>query len=192
MSAMLHWMPWPWQKQLLSQSTFLSNIISSNSNHQGVIATKFCTWHDSYAVVSCAKICCNVIVKNGLIAKCYFPHILSVPVKSLVPCSQDISSAVFMAHSSVIFPARWLLNAPDDPRPKCHWYHHPRPICLSGNGVIRNCWLSSLKCWLYILKKCTRISWIVPLIFWWLPSAEKWMKHCICVERWDFCLILVS
>ena len=31
-----------------------------------VITTKFCTWHDSQAVMACAKICCNLTTKNWI------------------------------------------------------------------------------------------------------------------------------
>ena len=31
--------------------------LHSHLESNRVIATKFCTWHDSYAVVACAKIC---------------------------------------------------------------------------------------------------------------------------------------
>ena len=34
-----------------------------------VIATKFCTCHDSCAVVTCAKICCDLMVSDGIMAR---------------------------------------------------------------------------------------------------------------------------
>ena len=40
-----------------------------------VIATKFCTWHDSCAVVACAKICCDLMASNGVIARRSFYRI---------------------------------------------------------------------------------------------------------------------
>ena len=33
-----------------------------------MIATKFCTWHYSCAVVACAKICCDLMANNGITA----------------------------------------------------------------------------------------------------------------------------
>ena len=38
-------------------------MLTSNSN--SVITTKFCTWHDSSAVVPCAELCSDLIAKNG-------------------------------------------------------------------------------------------------------------------------------
>ena len=40
-----------------------------------VIATKFCTWHDSWAVVSCAKIGCDPMTSNGITARRSFHRI---------------------------------------------------------------------------------------------------------------------
>ena len=34
-----------------------------------VIAIDICTWQDNYAVVACAKICCNMVPYNALIPK---------------------------------------------------------------------------------------------------------------------------
>ena len=31
-----------------------------------LITTKFCTWHDSCAVVACAKLCCNLMASNEI------------------------------------------------------------------------------------------------------------------------------
>ena len=39
----------------------------------GVIAMKFCTWHDSWAVVPCAKFCSNMILCNKVWQKNKFP-----------------------------------------------------------------------------------------------------------------------
>ena len=40
-----------------------------NSN---MIATWLCTWHDSFAVMACAKFCCNLMTMNGITAKWKF------------------------------------------------------------------------------------------------------------------------
>ena len=42
---------------------------SSHPIFYQAIATKFCTWHDSIAVVSCAKICCDLITMEWINAK---------------------------------------------------------------------------------------------------------------------------
>ena len=49
-----------------------------------VIATKFCTWHDSCAVVACAKICCDLIASSGITARRSFHQIWIAGKKSLV------------------------------------------------------------------------------------------------------------
>ena len=54
------------------------------NNNNIVIATIFGTWHDSWAVVACAKFCCDVIISNWIRAKWNFHHIWIVMKKSLV------------------------------------------------------------------------------------------------------------
>ena len=57
----------------------------SHPNTNKVIATIFGTWHDSWAVVACAKFCCDVIISNWIDrAKWNFHHIWIVMEKSLV------------------------------------------------------------------------------------------------------------
>ena len=34
------------------------------TNNLKIIAIKFCTWHDHFAVVACAKTCCNLMASN--------------------------------------------------------------------------------------------------------------------------------
>ena len=55
-----------------------SNVISfcTHSNSNRLIASNFSTWHNSCAVVSCAKICSNIIVSNGVTAKWIFHQTL--------------------------------------------------------------------------------------------------------------------
>ena len=38
----------------------------SQPNYNQMIAIKFYTWHDSYAVVACAEICCNLMTRNWI------------------------------------------------------------------------------------------------------------------------------
>ena len=49
-----------------------------------VIATKFGTWHDGWAVMACAKFCCDMITSNWIRAKWNFHRIWIVMEKSLV------------------------------------------------------------------------------------------------------------
>ena len=56
----------------------------SHLDSNTVIATKFCTWHDSCAVVACAKICCDLMASNGITARRSFHRIWIAGKKSLV------------------------------------------------------------------------------------------------------------
>ena len=47
----------------------------SHLDSNTVIATKFCTWHDSCAVVACATICCDLMASNGVMARRSFHRI---------------------------------------------------------------------------------------------------------------------
>ena len=49
-----------------------------------MIATKFCTWHDSCAVVACAKFCCDLMASKGITASRNFHWIWIADKKSLV------------------------------------------------------------------------------------------------------------
>ena len=48
-----------------------------------VIATKFCTWYDSCAVVACAKICRDLVASNGIAAIRSFHRIWIAGKKTL-------------------------------------------------------------------------------------------------------------
>ena len=56
----------------------------SHPNNNIVIATIFGTWHDSWAVVACAKFCRDMITSNWIKAKWNFHRIWIVMEKSLV------------------------------------------------------------------------------------------------------------
>ena len=56
----------------------------SHPNNDIVIATIFGTWHDSWAVVACAKFCRDMITSNWITAKWNFHRIWIVMEKSLV------------------------------------------------------------------------------------------------------------
>ena len=49
-----------------------------------VIATKLCTWHDSCAVVACAKICCDLMASSRVMARRCFHRIWFAGKKPLV------------------------------------------------------------------------------------------------------------
>ena len=56
----------------------------SQLNSNTVIATKFCTWHDSCAVVPCAKICYDLMASNGIMARPRFHWIKIAGKKTLM------------------------------------------------------------------------------------------------------------
>ena len=58
-----------------SQLKFGGNLFYSHLDSNAVIATQFCTWHDSCAVVACAKMCCNLIASSGITARRSFHRI---------------------------------------------------------------------------------------------------------------------
>ena len=61
----------------------------SHPNNNIVIATIFGTWHDSWAVVVCAKFCRDMITSNWIKAKWNFHRIWIVMEKSLVKWVPD-------------------------------------------------------------------------------------------------------
>ena len=67
-----------------SQFKFDGNLFHSHLDSNTVIATKFCTWHDSCAVVACAKICCDLMASNGVMARPSFHRIQIAGKKTLV------------------------------------------------------------------------------------------------------------
>ena len=67
---------------LNSNSTEIS--IQSHLDSNTAIATNFCTWHDSCAVVACANICCDLMASNGITARQRFHRIWIAGTKSTV------------------------------------------------------------------------------------------------------------
>ena len=61
----------------------------SHPSTNKVIATKFGTWHDSWAVVACAKFCCDMINCNWIRAKWIFHRIWIMMENSLVKWVPD-------------------------------------------------------------------------------------------------------
>ena len=56
----------------------------SHLDSNAVITTKFCTWHDSCAVVTCAKNCCDLMTSNRVMARRSFHRIWIAGKKPLV------------------------------------------------------------------------------------------------------------
>ena len=61
----------------------------SHLNSNSAITTKFCTWHDSCAVVACAKICCDPMASNGITVRRSFHRIWIAGKISLVKRAPD-------------------------------------------------------------------------------------------------------
>ena len=58
--------------------------IRSHLYSNAVIAAKFCAWHDSCAVVACAKMCCDLMASNRVMARRSFHRIWIAGKKPLV------------------------------------------------------------------------------------------------------------
>ena len=73
----------------------------SHPSTNKVIATKFGTWHDSWAFVACAKFCCDMINCNWIRTAWIFDRIWIVMEKSLVkwvPGSESEAGPEFWEH----------------------------------------------------------------------------------------------
>ena len=84
-STMLYWDQGPFHKQIFicnSNSMEISPCCNPITDHQ--IATNFCTYHDSTAVMSCAKFCGDHLVRIVLRAKQHFRRIWIVMEKTSV------------------------------------------------------------------------------------------------------------
>ena len=57
---------WPLLLTIFHQK---SNMMENSFYSHPLITTKFCTWHNSCAVVTCAKLCCNMNTRNWITAK---------------------------------------------------------------------------------------------------------------------------
>ena len=56
----------------------------SHFDFNTAIATKFCTWHDSCAVVACPKTCCDLMTNNGNTTRQNSHRIWIASIQSLV------------------------------------------------------------------------------------------------------------
>ena len=95
-------------------SNSMANSFHSHLDSNKVIATKFCTWHDSCAVVACAKICGNLPVSNGITARRDFHQIWITSKKSLVkrapgPCGKQTSKYNTMSYFEILDRAGEIL-----------------------------------------------------------------------------------
>ena len=87
--------------------------IRSHLYSNAVIAAKFCTWHDSCAVVACAKICCDPMASNRVMARRSFHRIWIAGKKALVKRAPDqLSREYFHLSPATMWFAKklWLLR----------------------------------------------------------------------------------
>ena len=66
----------------------------SHPNSIGVIATQFCTCHDSCAVVVCAKFCCNILASKWDYSKNSFPWNWNCGSKSVSEMGTGVANEV--------------------------------------------------------------------------------------------------
>ena len=79
-------------------SNSMEILFCSHPNCSEVIAMKFCTWHDSCVVMTCAKFCRDMILYNGVTMKRIFHWIWIMMEKSFMkwaPGTIGIISACF-------------------------------------------------------------------------------------------------
>ena len=88
-------------------------LFCSYPNCYVVIATKFCTWHDSTAVMPCAKFYSNLVQRNVIIAKPSFYWIWNM-TKSF----SEISPMKFYAWVSAVYGKTWTAQTAGK-----IWYH---------------------------------------------------------------------
>ena len=108
---------------MMFPSQFSRNFIQwfyQDSNE--VTTTKFCTWHDSSAVVAHAKICSDIIIMNGIAVKEKFPSNFNCDRKSVSemgsrskcpPVLQSIFSGAFSWFFSCILMEFLVKFGPD-------------------------------------------------------------------------------
>ena len=72
--------------------------IPSHINSNVVIATKLCTWHNSYAVMAYEKFCWNLMTMNWVTTKWNFHQTYIVNIKSLVNWFINFPFILAMTH----------------------------------------------------------------------------------------------
>ena len=87
----------------------------SHLDSNTVIATKFCTWHDSCAVVACAKNCCDPMASNGVMARQSFHRIWIAGEQPLVKRApgwlhSSLRGTIYLFHM-LLFPVFIFINS---------------------------------------------------------------------------------
>ena len=134
----------------------------SQPSSKEVIATKFCTWHDSYAVVACAKCCCDMITTNWITAK-WILHWIWIVIKKNRKWNASFSKQFFVFwfkchrrtnRKPAIIGSSNMAWTNDDKVYRCihvspglneliHWYRERR---LQYTDTITRFWLQVIRC----------------------------------------------
>ena len=83
----------------------------SHLDSNTVIARKFCTWHDSTAVVACAKICCDLVASNGIMARLSFHRIWIADKNPLVKRAPGDNESVDLKYAVEVIISRPLVKS---------------------------------------------------------------------------------
>ena len=75
----------------------------SHVNSSKITAMKFCTWHDSFAVVACAKSCIDIVAKNMITLNQNFHWIRITVGKLLVKWATNVENYDISQYISFIF-----------------------------------------------------------------------------------------
>ena len=145
-----------------------------------VIATEFCTWHDSCAVVACAKMCCNLMASNGITAKRSFHRIwiagkivsetggltvsLDSPNDGLCKTTpNDHWKAVRLRQSRLVFrPTNHKMLMAANKRPTAYWqpyFLQARTLRLPCHGVKCQLPISMWHLVLWLIFKWVSVVW---------------------------------
>ena len=84
----------------------MENSFHSHLDSNIGIATKFCTWHDSCAVVACANISCDLMASNGVMARRSFHRIWIAGKKPLVK-QAPVQEQAMMSGNAGLFLTHW-------------------------------------------------------------------------------------
>ena len=88
-----------------SQLKFMEISLHPHLASNAVIATKFCTCHDSCVAMICAKMCCDVMSNNGITARRDFHRIWIVDKKSSMKRTPD--PVLYLSHG-VLYTNVWF------------------------------------------------------------------------------------
>ena len=107
---------WDTSHRLFFTPNFMEIRLCSNQNYHEIISTKFCTCHDSYALMASAKFSADLTLKYFIIRKYHYLGILIVHVKSLVKWASESCllelSHFKSSHTWFLLP-HWTCHSPN-------------------------------------------------------------------------------